>query len=110
MSTFQDLSFERTLPLTIFNQLKQLLQQIAQEVGTQAVVLTEDILSGIPILTEHREFTLLVSPQFSALLVGFVPNIVGGFEGIPNGEFINVKLTFEPEAIALFINQLRVQR
>lgn len=109
MSTFQDLSFERTLPLTIFNQLRQVLQQIAQEVGTQAVVLTEAILSGIPINTEHREFTLLVSPQFSALLVGFAPNIAQGFGGIPNSELINVKLTFEPEAIALFISQLRVE-
>ncbi len=103
MSIFQDLSFHRTLPSSTFDRLGQLLQQMAQEVGTQAVVLTEAVLSPIPILTEQLEqFTLVVSQQFSALLVGSPasPDL------LTSPSLFNVRLTFEPEAIALFIRQL----
>jgi hypothetical protein len=49
----QDLSFHRTLPTTTFEQIGQLLQQMAQEMGTEAVVLTEAMLSPIPVHPEQ---------------------------------------------------------
>ena len=125
MSIFQDLSFHRTLPSSTFDRLGQLLEQMAQEVGTQAVVLTEAVLSPIPISQQLEQFTLLVSSQFSALLVGSSVDKaeevggsgeVGGEKLLVTGSLLlaptlassllNVKLTFEPQAIALFISQL----
>lgn len=113
MSIFQDLSFNRTLPWSIFDRLGQLLEQMAQEVGTQAVVLTQAILSPIPSSQQLEQFTLLMSSQFSALLVGSPANKaeeVGGVVSSPalftSCSLFNVRLTFEPQAIALFISQV----
>lgn len=116
MSIVQDLSLHRTLPSTTFDRLGQLLEQMAQEVGTQAIVLTEAVLSPIPRSQQLEQFTLLVSSQFSALLVGSPVDRSGeaGEAGEAGGEkllapgssLLNVRLTFEPQAIALFISQL----
>ena len=75
-----------------------MLQQMVQVLGTEAAVLTEAVLSSIPIPTEQLEqFTLVVSQRFSALLVG---------TPIDCASSLNVRLTFDPEAIALFLFQL----
>ncbi|WP_250122477.1 GAF domain-containing sensor histidine kinase [Chroococcidiopsis sp. CCMEE 29] len=98
MPISQDLSLCRTLPLTTFEQLGQMLQQMAQVVGNEAAVLTEAMLSSIPMPIEQVEkFTLVVSQRFSALLVG---------TSIDCPSSLNVRLTFDPEAIALFLSQL----
>ncbi len=118
-----DLSFSRTLPIVVFNQLGELLEQIAQTVGSPALVLTEAVLASIPIPVEweRRRFTVVISEQFSALLLG---NLEGdeGDEGdkennssllTPNSSLdtqhsvFNATLTFNFEAIASFILQLR---
>ncbi len=75
-----------------------MLQQMVQVVGTEAAVLTEAVLSSIPMPTEQVEqFTIVVSQRFSALLVG---------TPIDCPSSLNARLTFDPEAIALFLSQL----
>jgi signal transduction histidine kinase len=126
MAISQDLSFHRTLPSTTFEQLGQLLKQMVQEVGTEAVVLTEAVLSPVTLTSEQLEqFILVVSQQFSALLVGArvqeskgaKEHEEGGIEQnlayyLPPTTYhspsttLDVRFTFESEAIALFLRQL----
>lgn len=47
MLSSPDLSFSRTLPIVVFNQLGELLEQMAQTVGSAALVLTEAVLVRI---------------------------------------------------------------
>ena len=72
MLSSPDLSFSRTLPIVVFNQLGELLEQMAQRVESAALVLTEAVLVRIciPVEWQKQRFTLVVSEQFSALLVG----------------------------------------
>lgn len=111
MGSSQDLSFYPTMPLTTFEQLAQLLQQITQGVK-EAVVLTEAVLSPIPMPPGQIEkFSLVVSQKFSALLAGTLTEQVldsseRGSELSEQSLIINVRLTFEPEAIANFLIQL----
>ncbi len=72
MLSSPDLSFSRTLPIVVFNQLGELLEQMAQTVGSAALVLTEAVLMRIyiPVEWQRQRFTLVVSENFSALLVG----------------------------------------
>jgi two-component system, sensor histidine kinase and response regulator len=73
MPSSSDLSFSRTLPLDTFNQLGELLAQMAQAVEPAALVVTEAVLVRVlvPADWQVQRFTLLVSEQFSALLVGY---------------------------------------
>ncbi|BAZ68781.1 MAG: GAF domain-containing sensor histidine kinase [Pelatocladus maniniholoensis HA4357-MV3] len=98
-----DLSFSRTLPLDIFNQLGELLEQMAQAVEGEFVVLTEAVLKRITIPEEWQtqRFTVVISKGFSALMVGF-PEQKGDF-----GEQLDVKFTFSCEAIASFLTSIR---
>jgi two-component system, sensor histidine kinase and response regulator len=72
MPSSRDLSFSRTLPSNVFDQLGEFLQQIAQQAVGKAVVLTEAVLIPIDLPQEWQtqRFTVVVSEQFSALLVG----------------------------------------
>ncbi|WP_414756078.1 ATP-binding protein [Anabaena sp. CCY 9910] len=72
MLSSPDLSFSRNLPLVVFNQLGELLQQMAQSVETSTLLLTESLLSrvSVPMEWHTQRFTLLVSEGFSALLLG----------------------------------------
>ncbi|BAY37509.1 two-component sensor histidine kinase [Nostoc sp. NIES-2111] len=72
MLSSPDLSFSRNLPLVVFNQLGELLQQMAQSVETTTLLLTEALLSRVraPKEWQSQRFTLLVSERFSALLLG----------------------------------------
>ncbi|MBD2346910.1 GAF domain-containing sensor histidine kinase [Anabaena subtropica] len=147
MLSSPDLSFSRNLPLVVFNQLGELLQQMAQSVeSTTNLLLTEALLSRVrvPIEWQRQRFTLVVSEQFSALLLGnWEQKEVGGTEARlfvtssqENGsitasretqeqeiysaistsyEFsegvqhsiLNTRLTFNSEAIASFLSNLR---
>ena len=133
MLSSPDLSFSRTLPIDVFNQLGELLQQMSQAVESAALVLTEAVLARIMSESEwqKQKFTLVVSEQFSALLVGNQEEnvgmcVAGSFSdlkkvSLPEGEngiereFIPItqedtlyaSLTFNSEAIASFISQLR---
>ncbi|WP_414529281.1 ATP-binding protein [Nodularia chucula] len=99
MFSSPDLSFSRNLPLVVFNQLGELLQQMAQVVGNSALVLTEAVLAriNIPVEWVNQRFTLVISEQFSALLVGKEEEY----------QELNTSLTFNGEAIALFVSQIR---
>ncbi|MBE9052641.1 GAF domain-containing sensor histidine kinase [Nostocales cyanobacterium LEGE 11386] len=104
MLSSSDVSFSRNLPLVVFNQLGELLQQMAQALGTATLVLTEAVLVRIctPLEWQNQKFTLVISEQFSALLVG---KLEQGEPGIYST--LNTTLTFNAEAIACFISQLR---
>lgn len=110
MLSSPDLSFSRTLPIVVFNQLGELLEQMAQTVGSAALILTEAVLMRIciPVKWQRQRFTLVVSEQFSALLVG---NFEEGEQGEQREQGIysvlNASLTFNLEAIATFVYELR---
>lgn len=118
MLSSPDLSFSRSLPLVVFNQLRELLQQMAQALESTALVLTEAILSRIrvPEHWERQKFTLLLSEQFSALVVGEQEPcsllweemiLVNQDAGNYTESLLNTRLTFNLDAIATFISQLR---
>ncbi|MBD2725816.1 GAF domain-containing sensor histidine kinase [Nostoc sp. FACHB-892] len=104
MLSSPDLSFSRTLPIVVFDQLGKLLEQMAQRETSAALILTEAVLMRvyIPAKWQRQRFTLVISEQFSALLVG---NLEEGEQGI--GSALNAKLTFNLEAIATFVSELR---
>ncbi|MBD2500775.1 GAF domain-containing sensor histidine kinase [Anabaena azotica] len=143
MLSSPDLSFSRNLPLVVFNQLGELLQQMAQSVDT-TLLITEALLSRVRVPKEwqSQRFTLLVSERFSALLLGSweqkqvqespawvvarsssanqsiaesretpeqdVYSAINNANGLqaPLTE-LNTCLTFNSEAIASFLSQLR---
>ncbi|WP_016951301.1 GAF domain-containing sensor histidine kinase [Anabaena sp. PCC 7108] len=99
-----DLGFSRTLPLSVFNQLGELLQQMVPAVESDALVLTEAVLVRIklPVEWQEQRFKLVVSQGFNALLVGT--------QKLENQEIdsaLNASLTFNQEAIASFVSKLR---
>ncbi|HLO83499.1 MAG TPA: GAF domain-containing sensor histidine kinase [Nostocaceae cyanobacterium] len=110
MLSSPDLSFSRTLPLSIFNQLGELLQQMAQAVENAVLVLTEALLVRVqvPLEWQKQRFTLVVSERFSALLVGGEAQEEESYSTrTTQPSFFNTRLTFNAEAIATFISQLQ---
>jgi two-component system, sensor histidine kinase and response regulator len=108
MLSSHDLSFSRTLPLSLFNRLGELLQQMVQSVGSTALILTEAVLVRIRIPVEWQEqrFTLLISEGFSALLVGNIEENLKS-RGLAMLNPYSTSLTFNSEVIASFISKLR---
>jgi two-component system, sensor histidine kinase and response regulator len=121
MLSSPDLSFSRTLPIVVFNQLGELLEQMAQTLESPVLVMTEAVLASIPMPVEweRQRFTVLVSEGFSALLVGDEGD--EGDEGeqlatqhsalstqhsLSTHLALNARLTFNIEAIASFVSQL----
>ncbi|PHJ63596.1 ATPase [Nostoc linckia z18] len=133
MLSSPDLSLSRTLPVVVFNRLGELLEQMAQTLGSQAVVMTEAMLASIriPVEWQRQRFTVVLSEQFSVLLVAnlaedvalaslsqtlaLTPTVKDEQEQVPaeNSEFstedsvLDATLTFNLEAIASFISELR---
>lgn len=101
-----DSRFSRILPLTMFERLQGLLQQMRSKVGEEALLLTPDILTQgvIPPEAQASRFTVLVSKQFSALLWGRQTEPAAGDD--TRLILYQVELTFEPEAIASFLCEL----
>lgn len=110
MLSSPDLSFSQTLPVNVFNQLGELLQQMAQVVE-RASVLTEAVLAAIrpPLEWETQQFTVVVSKQFSVLLLGSPVNIgrLGELREQIEDYTINASLTFNSQAITSFLSQLK---
>ncbi|MDJ0736102.1 MAG: GAF domain-containing sensor histidine kinase [Nostocaceae cyanobacterium] len=113
-----DLSFSCTLSVSVFDRLGELLHQMAQNVRNEAVVLTEDLLLKIPLPDDWQQqrFTVVVSDGFNGLLVGSPNNSFPALrnhspnhnpEYIPQESTLNARLTFNSEAIASFLLQLR---
>ena len=97
----------RILRLTTFTRLSALLQQIYHTVGNEAIFITDDLLSSVESIDDNSKrerFAMLVSERFSALLLGELIQIEG-----TDGDRISMNLTFSPEAIATFSNQLAKQ-
>lgn len=115
MLSSPDLSFSRTLPIVVFNQLGELLEQMAQTVESTTLVLTEAVLARIyiPVEWQRQRFTLVVSEQFSALLLGNFEEGEQGSRGdegeklLAQDSGLNARLTFNLEAIASFVSELR---
>jgi two-component system, sensor histidine kinase and response regulator len=99
-----DLGFSRTFPLSVFNQLGELLQQMVPAVESDALVLTEAVLvrMKLPVEWQEQRFKLVVSQGFNALLVGTQKP---GKQEIDSA--LNASLTFNEEAIASFVSKLR---
>jgi two-component system sensor histidine kinase/response regulator len=100
--------FSRTLPLTVFERVQELLQQMKSTIGEEAVVLTEEIFSSTAMSPGHQaqRFTVVVSKPFSVLLVA-EPHELEPLSGDGvKPRFYQVGLTFVPEAIAAFLSQL----
>jgi two-component system sensor histidine kinase/response regulator len=98
MQILEFLPFSQPLTLNQVNQLHELLQQVAQEVG--ASVLTESSLPTPPTTTlEVDQFTLVASSEFSVVVVNWAETAVPG-------SIHQTTLTFEPEAIAAFLTHL----
>ncbi len=113
MLSSSDLSFSRNLPLVVFKQLEELLRQMAQAIGNNALILTEALVARInlPADWQTQRFTLLISEGFSALLLGNIEQ-----ERSPVGRVVketenylalSASLTFNPEAIASFLTKLK---
>ncbi|MBD2494844.1 GAF domain-containing sensor histidine kinase [Nostoc sp. FACHB-280] len=122
MLSSPDLSFSQNLPLVVFNQLGELLQQMAQSVENSVLVLTEAVLARIVISEEwqSQRFTLVVSEQFSALLLGTLTQEAQEAEENLHSALstqhsalstfnsaLNTRLTFHSEAIAAFVGNLK---
>ncbi|MBD2681664.1 MULTISPECIES: GAF domain-containing sensor histidine kinase [Nostoc] len=114
MLSSPDLSLSRTLPVVVFNRLGKLLEQMAQTLGSPAVVMTEAMLASIrtPIEWESQRFTVVLSEQFNVLLLGNLE--VDDTEQLSADNSsrdainrVSTRLTFNFEAIASFILELR---
>ncbi|MFL0605188.1 ATP-binding protein [Cylindrospermopsis raciborskii] len=105
-----DLSFAGILPLSIFNQLGDLLHQVAHEVDSAALILTEAVLVriSVPPGWQPQRFILVVSQQFSALLLGNLPDSAQQGQSISDTtlESLHIHFTFNSEAIANFATRL----
>ncbi|AFZ58315.1 GAF domain-containing sensor histidine kinase [Anabaena cylindrica FACHB-243] len=112
MLSSPDLSFSRTLPLSLFNRLGELLQQMVQSVESTALILTEAVLARfrIPVEWQEQRFTLLISEEFSALLLGNIEDRDEGSKGAEKPSvnlILNASLTFNSEVITSFVSKLR---
>ncbi|BAZ38731.1 GAF sensor signal transduction histidine kinase [Calothrix sp. NIES-4101] len=127
MLSSPNLSFSRTLPTSMFNKLGELLEQMTQAVEGSALVLTEAIVVRVPSSSEWQiqRFTVVVSPGFSALLLGKpremdmavlladegqleqTSELANGWENGENDRTINASLTFDLNAIASFLSKLQ---
>ncbi|HEY9907413.1 MAG TPA: ATP-binding protein [Thermosynechococcaceae cyanobacterium] len=92
-------SVPRLLPLAAFIHLSNVLEQTARSASEQALVLTDHHLPELVWSDRGDRFVLVVSAQFSGLLLGEATDI----------EEYRVRLSYSPETIANFITQLITQ-
>ena len=107
-------SLPHILPSAVFDSLKNVLEQTAQSVSEQPLFLTETcLLPGQRSGERIERFALVVSAQFSGLLIAETPS---GSESPPSGlpdlpprlEY-PVRISFSPDEIAAFISELSLQ-
>lgn len=103
-----NLSFSRTLPIDVFNQLGELLRQ-AQGVADTTLVLTEAVLARCSHPSKWQQrFTVVVSAGFSALLIGELAHHRSNESLLSKDDsLIDINLTFDTHAIASFLLELR---
>ena len=91
-------TFDQMLPITTFDRLGNLLIETVHSIGGEVGVISEREVS---VLANQKErFTVVTSASFSALLLGKV---------VQTQDFYQTQLTFEPSAIAAFLQQLQNQ-
>ena len=107
MLSSPDLSFCQVLTINAFENLGELLQQMISPVGNAAVVLTEAVLARITVPGDWQmqHFTVVVSADFSGLLVGLPQTAATSTSD--DDSSINAFLTFEPKEIIGFLKTLR---
>lgn len=117
MLSSPDLGFSQTLRVGTFHQLGKLLEQMASSVENRALVLTEAVLLRIPLSNEwlEKQFTVVVSQGFSALLTGtrqvgsgsvVVQNNLTNIDVNDNHYSLLSNLTFDQGLIASFLLEL----
>ncbi|MDJ0510423.1 MAG: ATP-binding protein [Crocosphaera sp.] len=101
MSPVQKSILRRTLPISIFDQLRSLWRELVEMEGSTAVLLTNSVISSeIENLSEilgAKVFYLLLSSQLCALLQGTLNESSLSYQ---------VTITSEPQAIVDFITKL----
>ncbi|MEM6753918.1 MAG: GAF domain-containing sensor histidine kinase [Cyanobacteria bacterium P01_C01_bin.38] len=107
MLSSPDLSFCQTITISAFRQLGELFEQIISPLGNAAVILTEAVLTRIPIPGDWQmqQFTVVVSSGFSGLLVGLPQTAATNTTDADSS--ISAFLTFEPKEIIGFLETLR---
>ncbi|BAZ15847.1 GAF sensor signal transduction histidine kinase [Calothrix sp. NIES-4071] len=116
MLSSPDLGFSRTLRIDTFHQLGKLLEQMAYSVENTALVLTEAVLSRIPLSNEWllKRFTVVVSQGFSALLTGMrqpdsgsaIQNNLTNNHIDDDYHLLDTSLTFDQGLISSFLLEL----
>ncbi|MEO1148912.1 MAG: ATP-binding protein [Cyanobacteria bacterium J06638_22] len=101
----------QVLPVRVFGRLQELLRQTSQHLGADVLFLTEEILhaSRVAPLQNAEAFGLLISPEFSALLTSEPtdrPSHTLGHSPLDTADYCSVALSFEPGAIAAFLEHL----
>jgi two-component system, sensor histidine kinase and response regulator len=100
------------LSVVMFEQLRELLQQMALAIATETVLLTEtELTRGDKALPATRRFVVLASTSFSAVLVGTaLPEEVSvSHLQTSHLQTYQVDLLFDGEAIATFLNSLEIE-
>jgi two-component system, sensor histidine kinase and response regulator len=90
----------RPLPLAVFDPIKTVMEQTARSVSASALIVTEACLQG-QVWEGIERFALVVSPQFSGLLIA--ETTAAGNSPEPT---YPVQLSFSPAAIAAFLTEL----
>jgi two-component system, sensor histidine kinase and response regulator len=110
MLKLTELIRQTTLPLATFESLRQLWYQISQAIGDGSFYITETALSSS---TESslNYFTVVVSEQFSALLIGnWDLDSNTQIKKLPDNTspatLLRVEMSFDPDAIASFLTNL----
>ncbi len=107
----------QTLNFAMLGQLQGLLQEMVRTVGAEVFVITEEFLAAANNGADGAQFTVVASAPFSALLwskamvsPGKVPGKSPGKAHAsldePADALYQIHLTFEPEAIATFLEHL----
>lgn len=107
MPILSDSRFSRILPLKMFEQLHNLLQQMRLKLGKEAVLLTENVSESKTIAqtSQMQQFTVVISQQFNVLLLGEPQAFKSPDEFNRELTPYKVGLSFDLKAIASFLAQ-----
>ncbi|MEM7726289.1 MAG: GAF domain-containing sensor histidine kinase [Cyanobacteria bacterium P01_A01_bin.45] len=113
-----NLGFSQTLPIGIFYQFGNSLNQMTQGLTEAALVITEAVLLRIPVPGEwqDKQFTVVVCKGFSALLIGKPQSNQSESKLTENTQnnnldqedfILDVQLSFDTDEISSFLEQLQ---
>lgn len=116
MASSPDVSFSRTLPNCLYQQLGKLLQQMAQTRDNPPMVLTDALTVRIPHLSwPQMKFLVVLSDGFNAMLQAKPSQLTlsSNLQSVHEQKFqltestlLDVELTFDHRAIAKFVSRL----